>query len=227
MRGDEEFVAPEISGHPGGTEAVAAIVDQERSLFIGRKDAQKRALEALADGQALLETEIAALQGKLGGQSRQVDLLREQVGNMESLVEQGLARSPTFVALQGALSELESRQLDTETAVFRARQSIAELQRDRVDKEAARQLEVLSELQKAEAEIERLAVERDMTRDLIAETMTEGMVAATEAMPEPQVIYRITRRGEEGSTVTEVPAETRLEPADVLEVAVISAEEGD
>ena len=132
MDGANDFTIPESVTHPDGPDALKAVIEHERALFQSRREARTRALEALDDSRALLETEISTLEEKLAGLTRQVELLRESVGNMEALFERGLVRSPNLVAQQGQLINLENRQLDTETAVFRARQSIAELERERI-----------------------------------------------------------------------------------------------
>lgn len=219
----EDFGPPAAADHPDGAEAINAILAHERTLFQSRREVQERALVALEASQALLETEVSALEEKLAGQNRQVGLLRKQVGNVESLVERGLARSPSFISAQNQLIDLENRQLDTETAIFRARQFIAELERDRVEIEAARRLEILRELQRAEAEIERLTARRNTTSQLLAGA--EAVLAEAGETPDFQLLFEITR--EDGTDRTDFAAElgTRVRPADVLDVQALVVEE--
>lgn len=219
MDGDSDFQAPDGVTHPDGPEALNAITERERRLFEGRREAKARALDALDDSQSLLETEIEALQDKLAGQSRQVDMLRQSVGNMEALFERGLVRSPNLVSLQGQLLNLENSQRDTETAIFRARQAIAELERERIEIEAERRLEVLRELQRSEATIERLLTQRDTTRRLLLGV--EALLATSERELDIQISYRITRPGAEGPQTLDAGPDTRLGPSDVVEVEAI------
>lgn len=224
MESAEDFVAPDVGGHPDGAAAVAAAGEHERRLFQSRRDAQQRALDALDANRRVLEAEIAGLEEQLAGQDRQIALTAESVGNLESLVERGLARSPNFITMQRQLIDLENRKLDTETAVFRARQAIAELERDRVDIEAGRQLEVLRELQQAEADIERISARQATNRQLLAGAEALLFEEAGEGLVD--VVYRITREGAEGQDVTTARPGTRLRPADVLEVTLEPAETG-
>ncbi|MEI4234243.1 polysaccharide biosynthesis/export family protein [Roseovarius sp. D22-M7] len=219
MDGANEFTIPEGVTHPDGPETLKALIEHERALFQSRREARARALEALDDSRTLLETEVSTLQEKLSGLSRQVELLRESVGNMEQLYERGLVRSPSLVAQQGQLINLENRQLDTETAVFRARQSIAELERERIGIEADRRLEILRELQRSEAAVEQLAARQDMNRRLLLGT--EALLVASGQEMDIQTSYRITRPGSEGPETLDATPDTRLGPADVVEVDVI------
>lgn len=219
MNEEEEFVPPEGAEHPNGPGAIDAIVEHERKVFKSRREALDRAIEAIADSRLVLEAEISTLQEQQAGQSRQVELVRESVDNMEKLVERGLARSPNFTALQRQLIDLENRALDAETAVFRARQGIAELERDRIDLEANRRLSVLRELRAAESEIDRLGVRRTTTRNLLAEA--EALMLSSEDTPVFGTVFRITREGPEGSEVLTATPSTRLKPSDVLEIEVV------
>tara|TARA_R100000750_G_C2340605_1_gene94042 strand:- start:147 stop:1415 length:1269 start_codon:yes stop_codon:yes gene_type:complete len=216
MDGGTGFEIAEGVTHPDGQDRLNAIVDHERVLLESRREAQIRALDALDESRALLETEISALEEKLAGQTRQVDLLRESVGNMETLFERGLVRSPNLVSLQGQLISLENHQLDTETAIFRARQTISELERDRIDIQAARRLEILRELQTSEAMIERLQAQRSTNRQLLLGA--EALLAATTLDPDIRIEYRITRQGPDGTQTLDASLDSRLSPADVLDV---------
>jgi len=218
MDGASDFTVPESVTHPDGPDALEAVIEHERALFQSRREARSRALEAIDDSRALLETEISTLEEKLAGLSSQVELLRESVGNLESLFERGLVRSPNLVAQQGQLINLENRQLDTETAVFRARQAIAELERERISTEADRRLNILRDLQRAESRIEEIAARQDMNRRLLLGA--EALIAASSEDLDIQTSYRVTRPGPDGPQTRDVTPDTRLEPADLVEVEV-------
>lgn len=219
MDGANDFTIPEGVRHPDGPDTLKAVIEHERALFQSRREARTRALEAIDDSRTLLETEISTLEEKLAGLSRQVELLRESVGNMEALFERGLVRSPNLVAQQGQLINLENRQLDTETAVFRARQSIAELERERIDLEADRRLDILRELQRSETAIEQLSARQNMNRRLLLGA--EALLVEAGEQLDIRTSYRITRPGPDGPQTRDAPPDARLGPADVIEVEVI------
>ncbi len=216
--GAETFAQPSPMDHFGDGTSTETVYELERSLFESRREAQKRALAALDSTRSVLETEIANLEEKLSGQARQVAIVKESVGNMESLVDRGLATSPTFVSLQRQLIDLENRELDTETNVFRARQAISELESDRVELEAGRQLEVLRELQNSEAEIQQTLARQDTVRQLLVGS--QALLDEASRFPEVLISYRVTRTEGGLSRQMDAAAATVLKPSDVLEVTV-------
>lgn len=203
---------------PDGTDEQSTIAERERMLFRSRRLSLQRALAALDDSRTLLETEIAALSEKLARQVKQVNVLREAVGNMEALFERGLVRSPNLVSLQGQLISLENNQLDTETAIFRARQTLTELERERLEIESDRQLAVLGELQRSEARIDQLKVERSTNLRLL---LSAGTVRAGEEQGlDMEIGYEVTRETGERPETRAATLATRLAPSDVVTIWV-------
>lgn len=220
--GADEITIPQGLRSPAGPAAIEALIAQENTLFESRRDTIENALTSLEATRALLKTEIASLEEKLEGQERQIELVSQSVGNLESLVDRGLARSPALMTLQQTLINLESQYLDTQTGVFRAQQQISELDRDAADLLSARRLETLRELQQTEAEIGRLATQINVNREILIETgagslamddTDETAVAITE--------FRILRDGPDGPEEIVGDASTPLRPFDVLQVTVI------
>lgn len=216
MRVEASFPTPEGLVHPDGPAALARLVVHERDLFVSRREGQQRALESLDNTRALLETEIAALEEKLIGLSKQVELTRGSVEKAETLQERGLLRSDNLVTLQGQLINLEARELDTETSIYRARQNVSEIERERIALEADRRLEILQQLQQSEAESDRLAARRDTNLRLLVGA--EAFLATTQRAADVRMDYRITRQGGPEAGEMQVDATARLFPADVLNV---------
>ena len=211
--------------HPDGPEAMALLVAREKQLFKARLDALEREKQSLQESSRLLETEIAALEGKRGGLDQQVLMMRESVGNMETLLERGLARSPNLIAMQRALIDLEARQLDADTQVFRARQQIAETDRRIADLGDRRVTNVLDELQQVQAEIARLDVRIATTQQIVVESGAEAVLQGTEVPLTLVPQYVIAR--EVAGQVTHIPADqdTPLLPLDLLQVDWVTPED--
>lgn len=218
MAGEDTFERPGLPIPPGGEETQDALYEHERSLFESRRERMERSLSSLEDSRKLLVAEIAALEGKLSGMERQVAMVRESVGNLETLRDRGLARSPTLVTLQRTLIDLESRELDTETNLYAARQQMSELDRDRNDMISRRQLEVLRDLQKAEAQIERFEVRQITNRQLLADS--QALLTQDEQDIQTQIIYTILRPIDGVQERIAAEATTPLGPMDVLEIDV-------
>jgi protein involved in polysaccharide export with SLBB domain len=212
--GANEIVLPEDLAHPDGEDALLESVQRETALFESRKESQQRALDSLDETKALLLREATALEEKLVGLETQLDLVATQIENTEGLVDRGLARSPALVALQSSRIDLESRQTDLETALFRAQQGATEIDRDRIDLETRRQETGLTELQAARSQLGRIATRIQMLADI----RQEGQIALLDLSEglEDVIVFSISRNN---ADIQVVQRDFQLSPLDVLEVA--------
>lgn len=220
----DSFATPEGLIHPDGEVELAVLVAREKQLFDARLDALEREHDSLMESLRLLETEITALESKRGGLDQQVAMMRESVGNMETLLERGLARSPNLIAMQRALIDLEARQLDSETQVFRARQEIAETERRIADLRDRRATNVLDEVQQVQAEIARLEVRISTTQQIVVETGAEAVLQSNEEALTLVPQYQITREVAGRITRLSADQDTPLLPLDLLHVEWIEPE---
>ncbi|MEL6640310.1 MAG: polysaccharide biosynthesis/export family protein [Pseudomonadota bacterium] len=218
--GATELVIPTGLRHPDGPAALDEAVARETALFSSRRDSLVRALGALDETEALLKREEAALEAKLGGLNTQLELLNTQLEATEQLVERGLARQPQLVAIQSSLIEMQSRQTDVETALFRAQQSQTEVARDRIDLETRRQETSLAELQTVKSQMAQFDTRINMLEALRA----EGEVALLDLSEgiETVLIFNISR--EEGS-LENVERSFKLDPLDVLEISAVTEDD--
>lgn len=221
----ESFEPPEGLVHPDGELEMQVMVARENQLFDARNDALERERDSLLESMRLLETEISALESKRSGLDQQVSMMRESVGNMETLLERGLARSPNLIAMQRALIDLEARQLDADTQVFRARQEIAETERRIADLRDRRATSVLDEVQQVQAEIARLEVRIGTTQQIVVETGAEAVLQSTDAPLTLVPQFFITR--EVAGQITRINADqdTPLLPLDLLQVEWVQPED--
>ncbi|MGR3465012.1 polysaccharide biosynthesis/export family protein [Limimaricola sp.] len=212
------FALPEDIVHPEGAAAVQQIYDRELSLMQARQDAFERSIASLESSRALLESETRVLTEKRGGIQRQIELMSESVGNIETLAERGLVRSPSLVNMQQALIDLQARDLDAETQLFRAAQTIGEMERDLNDVRQRRATEVLTALQADQATIVQLDLRREMLGRLLQETRAEMAQVEADTGIAFVPVFRITRETD-GQAVTEIGGpQSLLSPLDVLEI---------
>lgn len=218
--GAEEIVIPAGLRHPDGPSALEEAVARETRLFNSRRESLVRAIGALDETEALLMREESALEAKLGGLNTQLELLTTQLEATEQLVERGLARQPQLVQIQSSLIEMQSRQTDVETALFRAQQSQTEVARDRIDLETRRQETSLAELQTVKSQMAQFQTRITMLEALRA----EGEVALLDLAEgiETVLVFNISR--DEG-TVENVARNFKLDPLDVLEVSAVTPDE--
>ncbi|MFD2740003.1 polysaccharide biosynthesis/export family protein [Sulfitobacter aestuarii] len=208
---------PERMSHPEGETALAQIYERERRVFDSRKESLRRGLASLDKSEALLATETAALEEKLQGLARQIEMMTTQTGNMEQLLERGLARSPTLISLQSSLIDLQARETDTETALFRARQQVMDIERSRIDLEARRQEEALTQLQRVKSDLAQ--IDARLTMLIALQNEGDAEIAAMAQDLELRPVFRVTR--EDGSSFL-AERTMVLQPLDVLEVELIA-----
>lgn len=218
--GANEIVVPAGLRHPDGPNALAEAVSRETALFTSRRESLVRAIGALDETEALLKREESALEAKLGGLNTQLELLTTQLEATEQLVDRGLARQPQLIAIQSSLIEMQSRQTDVETALFRAQQSQTEVARDRIDLETRRQETSLAELQTVKSQMAQFDTRINMLEALRA----EGEVALLDLSEgiETILLFNISR---EVGTIENVERSYKLNPLDVLEVSAVTEDE--
>ena len=221
------FERPAGLTHPDGEAAIEEIVAREQVLMSTRRQSLASQMSSLESTRELLQTEVRILEEKQKGIESQVELMSETVGNLSELVDRGLVRSPNFINSQRALMDLESRQLDAENQVFRARQSIGEIERDLNDVVQRRKTNVLAELQDVQAQIARLRVREETQSRMLAETQAEAAMLTEdeEGMQDMVPVFRVSRETEDGLTTQIVTPDLELQPLDVLEVRWTSPED--
>lgn len=218
--GAETILFPADLTHPDGADVMQALISREQSLFESRAESLERGIASLDQTEQLLITEAAALEAKMGGLDKQLELLTTQIEGLEQLVERGLARSPTLVALQSSLIDLQARQTDVETALFRAQQRVTEIDRERIDLETRRQENALTELQNVQTNLAQVETRMGMLEAL----GREGSLAMADISEDiEQVLAFSIARGEE--TQNNVERNAELKPLDVLEVSAVSPDD--
>ncbi len=120
------------------------------------------------------EAIIAGATGQLRAQQRQLTLIRQEEEMTRTLVQQGLQRLPTLLALQRSAAALEGQGIDLQGQLDRARESIAEARgsiasivNQRRQEAAAEQRDIQTRLAEVE---ERLRAAQDVAvrRDILA-----------------------------------------------------------
>ncbi|MBY8977351.1 polysaccharide biosynthesis/export family protein [Rhodobacteraceae bacterium NNCM2] len=210
----EKVEFPDTIRHPDGAASTKQMLSEEVAIFEARRIAIDRELETLAELKDLLRTEISILDEKLVKQGRQLELIGQTVAGMEQLVEKGLARTPRLAEAQRLLIDLETKELDLQTGVFRAKRRLSEAERDETEVRAKRSTDATAELQRVRAEIEQLMNETTMSKELLLEAGSLGPEEETDVV----LSFTITRSTSSGQDRFPAVRATTLYPGDVLEV---------
>ncbi len=222
--GSASFALPGGVTHPGGTETVDAILARELEIFETQRESHALEVESLESSRALLEREVTVLGQKLEGITNQVGIMADAVGNLETLLERGLTRSPTLLNSQRALFELEARELDAENQIFRASQSLKEVERALIETIQRKIRENLTQLQSINTEIDQMMSRRETQRALLANMQQGALLMVTEDEGAPVAVFKVAR-DVDGVLVSETVApDAMLRPLDTLEISLADSE---
>lgn len=195
------------------------IVAQEKLIFAARANALERQLSALSELKSLFSAEIDTLDQKTASLDTGLKSLQKELSNVESLVKRGIVPSTRQSELERGVSAVQADRLDLVMSEMRARQNISQATRDGLNLHDQRETEVASELQTAEADLERLRTRREVLERLLS-VASINEEALREDAAGPETLYSIVRRTADGYAETQATESTALLPGDVVKVAV-------
>lgn len=221
---DTTFDLPSGVTHPDGPDSLQAILSREREIYETQRESHVLEVESLESSRALLEREVTFLGEKLKGISNQVEIMANSVGNLETLMTRGLTRSPTLLNSQRALFELEARQLDAENQIFRASQSLQEVERTLTETIQRKIRENLTQLQSINSEIDQLMSRRETQRSVYAITQQAKTLMGETGTDAPVPTFRIARDVDGVFISKTVTPDMVLQPLDTLEISLTESE---
>lgn len=136
---------------------VAEILESQRRLFKNRRNARNSQIGLLNKRIAKTREEIVALIAQQTADSRQLELISEEIADVRQLYEAGLARKPRLLQLERTEAQLDGSIGNREALVARAEQTIAETDFQKVNliEQAASEVEAeLREVQDLLVDIE-------------------------------------------------------------------------
>jgi exopolysaccharide production protein ExoF len=220
IAGQQTFETPsELVSTPD----IEILRNEELDLMrLRRIDIESR-VAAADDLAKLYAQEIQTLSAKIVTQKRQIDLSQQELDTVNSLVSKGLTNNARQFSADRGLAEAQSRQLDLEIALTRARQSLSESGRERIDIVNKQNAENQRELNSVELAIRKTAIDLQIAQMLgdqagvsaeMAQTSSDELAAGLS-----QRSFKISRKDANGSGVTiDANETTTLLPHDLIEV---------
>ncbi|TCL66384.1 polysaccharide biosynthesis/export family protein [Rhizobium sp. BK251] len=213
----------EIPDELVGIKGIAELHREEMNYMEFRR-VELQSKIAAAQGIGLLYThELTTLQGKIESQQRQVALAKKELAAVSSLADKGLALSSRRLALDRDESDEESKLLDLEFQITRARQMIEENKRDSEELVNSRGSEIQKELNEVITEIAKADLEGQIARSLISETDYEQQKLLSKLGEDVRELatFRIARPSRSGDAVRlEATPDSEIQPRDLIEVGV-------
>ena len=218
--GREEIPIPEALAEHPNSELASVALEQERAILDARRDALRTQVEALQSLKRFLEGETTSLAAQVELLDRQVASVEGELADLERLVEQGLAVTSRQTALERSLLQTQSDRLTAETSLLRARQELSRVDLSILERQSARAADVLTELRRTDAEIDKIRLRRNAALLLLAEADGVGLPSAEEDAVVSTDVSIL--RSVDGGAV-EIPATdtTPVEPGDTVKVDIV------
>ncbi|MGF9764745.1 polysaccharide biosynthesis/export family protein [Microvirga sp. 0TCS3.31] len=222
MAGDKEISFPPEIKITSDEVTLTEIIAQERIIFKARRDALARQLQNLAELQRLLSSEIQILGQKSEALEANIKISENELSDVKSLVDRGIATVSRRSELERAVAGLRSDRLDQITATMRGRQNLSEAMRSEVGLRDKFQTDVSTELQDVQASLERAKIKEDVLKKtlmLTPSTDLDGVMPSSRFNSE--MSFTIVRKMQEKVEEFAASERTMLAPNDVVKVTLV------
>jgi protein involved in polysaccharide export with SLBB domain len=222
LEGAEEIVFPPALTERQDDRAVAVLMEKERSIFATQKEGMRTQLQALRELREFLEQELTSLETHVSLLDGQLELVRDELSGVETLVDQGLAVATRQMALERSLLQGQSERLSAETALLRARQELSRTDLSILELRNRHLNEVSTQLRETETLLNETGRRADTALQLLHESEVTAprllALRAEAARSEPQ--YTIVRPAEAGPAEIAATEATAVLPGDTIKVEV-------
>ena len=158
----------------------AAAVSAQQFIFQARMQVHESQLAVIRERRHQVEKEIEGLKAQETATGQRVDIVREELDMVATLVNKGLERRPRLLNLQRELADVEGRRGEIAAQIARAGQVISEQQATLFKLESERQNEIAQSLREAQNQIfqlrERLLAARDQLSRTEVKAPEDGVI---------------------------------------------------
>lgn len=148
----------------------AAAVSAQQFIFQARLQVHESQLAVIRGRRRQVEKEIEGLKAQESATGQRVDIVREELDMVATLVNKGLERRPRLLNLQRELADVEGRRGEIAAQISRAGQVISEQQATLFKLESERQNEIAQSLREAQNQIFQLRERVLAARDQLSRT---------------------------------------------------------
>ncbi|WP_082145903.1 polysaccharide biosynthesis/export family protein [Microvirga massiliensis] len=205
---------------------IARLIADEAAIMNARIDALRSKLTATSELKNLFAREVESLEQKIVAHNRQIELARQELKNVSTLVGKGLAVSSREFALERTVVELENKMLDYTTAALRARQEIGKSERDATDLRTERKASIVAEIQETEAALDQAKARMVTAQKLIEEatTVAPRLVLDRSLQLTPRLAFWIVRQGTGDTSKIAADENAAVNPGDVVHVEAVTGD---
>lgn len=210
---------PELTSQSSSPQ-VQQLMHEEQLLFDARHQAVSSQEAAIGQTKTLLAAEIQSLKEKTVSLQHQLDLAKQELDNVNGLVQKGLAIASRQLQLDQNVSAFESNRLDVELQMLRAQQDISKADRDLADVRNKARNDTLNEISEVRAKLAANIEKTTTTQGLIynSEVQAPQAMAAQIGSITSKILYTIVRTVDgKAQSIPATEADAVL-PGDVVKV---------
>lgn len=130
----------------GVPETVTSLKDGQNNLFQARLDTIARRTEALSNRRDQIKSQIRGIEAQQAALGTQIDLIGEELGNQQSLLDRGLAQASTILNLRREEARLLGQLGELAASVGGAEERITEIEIELLSLETTRREEAITRL---------------------------------------------------------------------------------
>ncbi len=162
---------------PAALEAAAAanvpaatLLTAQRNIFETRRQVFESQIAVIRQKKTEIDKEIEGLKAQHAAATQRVDIVREELDMVATLVDKGLERRPRLLNLQREMADIEGRRGEIAAQISRAEQVINESSATRYRLESDRQNEIAQSLREAQNQIFQLREKLLAAEDQLSRT---------------------------------------------------------
>jgi membrane fusion protein, protease secretion system len=135
---------------------ISEVVDTQMQLFETRRRALKNELSILDESVRGLNEQMRGVQAQRRGKERQLELLGQELGSLQTLFEEGYVPRNRIFELERAMAETDARLSEDIAVVGRIQSSLSEARLRKIQREQEYTKEVESQLTNIQREVDSL-----------------------------------------------------------------------
>lgn len=168
-----------LATRAAGDAAVKAMLDGQRTIFVGRREGAVVETNILRQRIEQLNEEIGSRQAQVDSAQRQVSLTKAEMRDVNDLMSRGLERRPRLLALQREEARLAGLIGEQAGLISAARQKIGEAELQINSLHSTRLNEVAAELRKTQNELGDMGERLRAARDVLDRRAIKAPIAGT------------------------------------------------
>jgi len=197
---------------------VSRLMQAEQAVFAARREALHSQTDGLNEELALFQKEIVSLGAKFANADEELTMLKKELSNVSTMVTRGLDIAPREFTLRQSELEMESRRLDLDGAMLRARQDVARTETALADLRDKKRTETMAEQQQTEADLAKVSATLGSKKALLED---DGGIDSARG----GASYAIVRVDSSGVQTIDASETTPVMPGDTVKVKRASSGE--